>query len=335
MVARQDPILTDSLHGDDVTVSDRGSGVVAPALETAWSRLQHGEFSGINGVTIGYGFLAHDNPRQAIVICNGRLESYLKYQELACELFAQGYSIYMLDHRGQGLSGRLTDNRHKGHVDHFGDYVADFGSFVEHVVKPRGVQKLYLLAHSMGAAIASRYLQQGPHTFRAAVFSAPMFGIQLPAPVAVIRLVARSLDKLSSLCGSEPGYVIGGGDYHAVPFEDNELTHSVERYQAFRTLYQAKPELQLGGPTNRWLLEAMGAAKQCIMEADTVAIPVQILQAGDDTIVDNQAQLHFFQRLNPCSALEIIQGAKHELFVERDEYRQQVLSRLLAFFEKY
>src|SRR5690606_39969580 len=37
----------------------------------------------------------------------------------------------------------------------------------------------YLLAHSMGAAIASLYLLKYPHAIERAAFTAPMFGIQL------------------------------------------------------------------------------------------------------------------------------------------------------------
>ena len=319
----------------EIKRNDLESGMSEDATAATWSQLLRGEFVGLDGIPIRYGYLAQPVPDRAVVICNGRVETFLKYRELACELFAQGYSVYFLDHRGQGLSGRLLDNSHKGHVEKFEHYLADFDTFIDLVLKPRHYGDHYLLAHSMGAAIASRYLQCYDHPFAAAVLSAPMHGILLPAPEPVIRLVAGALERLTRGLGLEPGYVLGGNDYHHVPFADNELTHSAKRYRAFRQLYQEQPALQLGGPTNRWLLEALDAARACVRDAGKIDIPVQILQAGSDTIVDNQAQLAFFQGLNALAEMEVIHGAMHELLMENDEHRQPAVEKLLAFFAKH
>ena len=51
-----------------------------------------GEFKGKDGVTIRYAALRQEKVDRAILIVNGRVESYLKYQELAWDLWRQGYS---------------------------------------------------------------------------------------------------------------------------------------------------------------------------------------------------------------------------------------------------
>ncbi|MCT6568541.1 alpha/beta fold hydrolase, partial [Staphylococcus aureus] len=42
-----------------------------------------------------------------VVVVPGRIESYVKYPEVAYDLFQQGYDVIVLDHRGQGRSGRI------------------------------------------------------------------------------------------------------------------------------------------------------------------------------------------------------------------------------------
>ena len=92
--------------------------------------LWHGNFQqqqiiGNGGVVLSCAHMIQAKPSNALIIVNGRIESYLKYQDLANDFYQQGYSVYMYDHRGQGLSGRQLSNKHKGHVDSFSDYVDD------------------------------------------------------------------------------------------------------------------------------------------------------------------------------------------------------------------
>ncbi|HEV8689846.1 MAG TPA: alpha/beta fold hydrolase, partial [Ideonella sp.] len=111
------------------------------------------------------------------MISNGRTETYLKYKELAFDLARARYSVYIHDHRGQGMSPRLftdADAHDKGHVERFDDYVEDLHAFVGQVVRPEQPGRLFLLAHSMGGGIAARYLQKYPDTFTAAALSSPM-----------------------------------------------------------------------------------------------------------------------------------------------------------------
>ena len=127
-------------------------------LPAFWQQhAQPGEFSGVDGVPIRYVALRNPASHRAILLVNGRLESYIKYQELAFNLFQQGYSVYLYDHRGQGFSGRMLSDPHKGYVQHFADYVTDLKTFHDQVVLADQPNQLYLLSHSMGGAIAAHY----------------------------------------------------------------------------------------------------------------------------------------------------------------------------------
>ncbi|MCF1426472.1 MAG: alpha/beta fold hydrolase [Shewanella sp.] len=306
-----------------------GSKAGQQQLAAFWEQVGTGFISGSKGCNIAWCSIRHPHSNKAIVISNGRVESFLKYQELIFDLYQQGYSVYALDHRGQGLSGRMTVNPCKGHVGQFDDYVDDLHSLIQEIVFPARHKQLFLLGHSMGGCIGTLYLQKHPDTFKAAAFSAPMYGIRLPAPKAIIRILAKLLDKLSA---NEPWYVLGGTDYKCQPFADNDLTHSQARYGVYRALYQSKPQIQLGSPTNHWLVQALDACERAIEAARSTRVPLLILQAENDTIVDNSGQNDALGGL--CQKL-VIPGARHEIFIETDERRNQALQAVLAFFERH
>lgn len=317
--------ISPSFSEESHTASKAGQQLLAEF----WQQVTTGFFKGKKGCNIAWCSIQHPHSDKAIVISNGRVESYLKYQELIFDLFQQGYSIYALDHRGQGLSGRMTSNPHKGHISQFDNYIDDLHSFIKAQVKPARHKSLYLLGHSMGGCIGTLYLQKHPETFMAAAFSAPMYGIKLPAPKGLIRWLANALDKLS---GNEPWYVLGGTDYKCQPFEGNELTQSEGRYGVYRTLYQSQPEIQLGSPTNHWLVQALDACDRAIDAARSSKVPILVLQAEDDTIVDNAGQDAAVGGL--CEKL-VIPGARHEIFIETDARREVALTRVCDFFLRH
>lgn len=278
---------------------------------------------------LAYCYFEHPNNQKAIVISNGRVESYVKYKELIFDLYHHGYSIYALDHRGQGLSSRTTTNPHNGHIDKFDTYIEDFACFIDVVVKPKQYQDLFLVGHSMGGAIGTLYMDKYPDTFKAAVFSAPMYGIKLPISKRFIRWLANQLDNKNA---KKPNYILGGKDYHGDDFAKNDLTKSQARYEDYRQLYQQRPELQLGSPTNHWLVESIDVGDRAISAAKTTKTPILILQADEDTIVDNFAQYHAVGGL--CELLNI-PDARHEIFMEQDESRNFALEAMFKFLASY
>ncbi|QIR13104.1 alpha/beta fold hydrolase [Shewanella aestuarii] len=300
-----------------------------------WENVSHCSFTADDGTNIAYCQILQPDNQQAIVISNGRIESYIKYQELIFDLFHQGYSVFAIDHRGQGLSDRLTTNPHQGHVGQFQDYVDDFKLFIDNKVLPTKHTSYSLLAHSMGGAIAAHYLHQNQNVFDCAVLCAPMFGICLPFNTKVILWLATKLDKTQAIDGSNlvnTNYVLGGTNYQSEPFISNHLTHSKQRYEHFRELYRKQPQLQLGSPTNRWLIESITAAEQSISFAKESQMPILILQASGDEIVRNQAQ---DKALSAHCHKVVIEGASHEILFELDKLRNKALSHTMNFIKQH
>jgi len=308
-------------------------------LEPFWQeRTELGYFVNHQGLSIHYATLLNPNAQSAIVISPGRIEGYLKYQELAYDVYRAGYSVFIIDHQGQGLSQRRLDDPHKGYVEDFQDYVRDFHLFIKQVIKPKFEGELHLLAHSMGCAIGLRYIQQHPHVFSKASFSSPMWGFRSGlVPEFIAKTLVAFGQWFHDTFKEKGAYFVGGQGYEDKPFLDNELTNSEVRYRYFRDLYRRQPQLQLGGITFAWLNASITGLEMAYKELDKVRFPIQVFQAERDTVIDNQAQDEFCRRLaqfgQPCfgGRPEVIRDGKHELFMETDEKRQQVLTSLFAY----
>ena len=288
-----------------------------------------GTLIGQEGVALRYRvFLA---PREigTIVISNGRTESSAKYSELIFDLHEAGYSVFIMDHRGQGFSGRMLEDPAISYVEKFEYYVADLKQFVETVVKPHHPAKLFLLAHSMGGAIASSYVETHPGDFRAAVLSSPMLQLdtgRYPEPLAY--LIARTSCQL----GNARKLALGQTGYAAVPFDRNILTRSEARYSALVQETEAEhPEARMGGVSYRWVQKALEATGKIGKDASQVQIPVLLFQAGQDKIVKPGGQNRFCARILNCRMIQF-PDSEHEILMERDEIRSDALREALGFF---
>ncbi len=313
-------------------------------LNCFWNRGLLNSFSGVDQVSIHYAqFMQEEAGLHTIVVVPGRCESYLKYQELTFDLYRQGYNIFIIDHRGQGLSGRLLPNLNKGYVHKFQDYVDDLQYFIEKIVTPHISMKPYLLAHSMGGAIATRFMQDCPDAIKAAVISSPMLGFNsgfLPPNIAKL-LVAMKL-FLNNITRNNPWYFLGQKNYSAILFADNKLTHSPNRYQHFVELYKNNKTIQLGGVTSHWLAQSIIAQKEIFAKLPQLKTPILLLQAGGDIVVCQQAQNDFCQQLHaihpqscPNGLPSRIDDAFHELFFEVDNYRDKAIAQSITWFQQH
>ncbi|WP_448547351.1 alpha/beta fold hydrolase [Thalassotalea fusca] len=326
-----------------ITKEHQLTTLITTTIATFWQSGHFEQFKGINDISIATARFIHPSAKQAIVISPGRAEGYLKYQELVFDLYNNGYSVFIIDHRGQGISQRMLADPHRGYVEDFELYATDLQYFINNIVAQHCSQPPLLLAHSMGSAIALRLMQRYPKLVKAAVLCSPMIAINgngIPAWLA--KLVILAGHRISQLFDSVPWYFFGQGPYKPHTFEDNNLSHSKIRHEIFAQLYQNMPALQIGGVTFQWLQQALAVNKNIIRDATKLATPLLVFQAGQDTIVSNQAQSEFCQLLAKktpsvitCEQPIVIEGAKHELFFEQDCYRTATLTKALTWFEQF
>ncbi|MEN3160166.1 alpha/beta fold hydrolase [Alkalimonas sp. NCh-2] len=302
-----------------------------------WQQMHHGNLANQRGLQLHYSHYRQPGVSTAVVISSGRIEMAVKYSEVIFELVQAGYSVYILDHQGQGSSQRELSNPHKGHISNFDHYSDDWQRFMQHVVLPGQHQGYLALCHSMGSAIFGNYLLRTPdHPFSAAVLCSPMLGIYSgPVPFAAAMPLVRALRWLNLQLATQSWYLPGQGNYRPEPFHRNRLTSCPAHYQWLLSLYQAEPALQLGGVTLDWLLAAHQVMQRLASSGHSIELPLLVLQAGADRVVDNKAQQRFVAQRPELRELRTLAGAKHELLLENTPIRQQVMHWILAFFARY
>ncbi|GAA5218294.1 alpha/beta fold hydrolase [Corallincola platygyrae] len=299
--------------------------------------VERGRFAGIDDVGLDWACYHPEQATKAILLVNGRIESHYKYIETIYDFVMRGYAVFTYDHRGQGASDRLAHNRHLGHVDKFDHYQQDLAQLCDHYLWPRGYQQVYLVAHSMGCCVSAQYLAEHRPPIERTVFCSPMFKIHsghLPWHLAkwIVHAWSAGSRNLCQWFGGEPGYFLFGSGYKDKPFETNLLSHSAIRYQAFRELYQRNEDLQLGSPSAHWVEQAVLACQQVIKQASQIHIPILVIEAGADRVVDKQGVAAFAATALDCRH-HTIEGARHELFLESDNYRQPTLDTLFEFID--
>ena len=264
-------------------------------------------------------FPALGEARGGVVLSGGRTEPIEKYFEVVDELRARGFAVLAHDWRGQGLSQRLLPDRLRGHADGYRDFVGDYEALLA-AYEARLPKPWIAIGHSMGGCLTSLVLAHGEHRFAAAALSAPMLGLKtgaVPRPLA--KALARTFRAIGAGGAYTPGRQVSPAAY---PFETNIITHDRRRYDRNQAQIIACPDLMLGGPTWGWLAFAFDAIHelQTGPGVATIGIPVVVVAAGDDRLVDIAGERLVVSRM-PKGRLVEVPGAFHEILQETDDVR--------------
>lgn len=316
------------------------------AIDIFWQTITEHTFLSHDNVKIAYACNLKRPDTPYIIIVPGRSEAYLKYQELIYDFDRLGYDSVIIDHRGQGLSQRLVSNRLQGYVGDFNDYTSDLHQLLSQEIPrlyPYHQQAPVLLAHSMGGAIALRYLQTYESTITAAVLSSPMIAIDSGnIPMGVAKMAIKLGTLLNNVMSNSPWYFFNQSDKNKTTFAENQLTHSLERFQSFSQLYQSNNALPLGGVTFQWLNEAIKANVAIFNHIEKLNLPMLVLQAEEEQIVANSAQNAFCQQLHqinkqacPLNVPTVYKGSFHEIFFEQDQIRSAAITQTIDWFKQY
>lgn len=271
--------------------------------------------------------------RGTLVVLPGRAEFIEKYHEAAADFCRLGFAVAVVEWRGQGLSLRGQPMPHRGYVGDYEEYLQDLATALAELRARRAPVPWIVLGHSMGGHIALRWLYREPGTFAAAAMTAPMFGIPLagvPEPVA--RLLCRAAVRL----GAGREYAPGQRDFRIerCRYERNPLTSCPLRFEAYRALVAGRPDLLVGGATWGWLDASLRsiAITRRPGYLESIETPILLCVAGEERVVSN-ASIELFARRLPNARLRRFAGARHELLIERDAIRGEVLAAIGAFLD--
>ncbi len=284
-----------------------------------------------DGVSLRFARWAPPPGRKGTVcLFQGRAEFIEKYFETVRDLRARGFAVATLDWRGQGLSQRALRNSRKGHVRNFSEYHTDLETFIHQIVLPDCPPPIYALAHSMGASVLLRAAHQGHRWFDRMVLLAPLVSLPGLRRSTPTRIAVKAM-RLLGLGGA----YVPGGDASVMmqrPFIGNLLTSDPVRYARNIAVLDAEPQLAIAWPTVAWADAAFKMMNQLAEPSYPAKIrqPILIVAAGQDRIVSTPAIDAFAVRLRAGSHL-IVPGARHELLMEQDRFRMQVLAAFDAF----
>jgi lysophospholipase len=326
--------LVFSLASSAFAISELGyEAQMAAQVRPFYATGVDGSFEGKENVTIRYKKWENPNEIGAVVIIPGRGDPFLSFEETIYDLAQKGYSVYAMDERGQGSSDRLLSDPQKGYVTHFEDYVHDAKVFVDSVVNARPHEKRFILAHSMGGAIAASYCYHYPSDFTAAILVAPMLEI-VTSPFTMWE--ARVIAWVEMFLGRGKEYAPTQNPYDPnETFESNKLTESKVRWENKHEILVDNKSLQLGGATNQWVTRALSAGRKIHSIADRIETPILLLTAGADQVVQIPEQAYFCKHAKRCQAVAPYSGSQHDILAERDSIRDDAMSQIFEFMSEY
>lgn len=292
-----------------------------------------GSFTNAKGADVRYGSLKADGESKGtIVMLPGFRESVEKYFEAAQEMKDRGFDVWIMDWRGQGGSQRyLPSNPQKMHHEGYDEQIETLHQFTQTVVEKSPSGPLFMMAHSMGAHIGLRYLNEHDGVFDSAMLTAPMVDINtgtLPKPLA------RQMAKFAKAGNYLDKYIPGGSDWSEEKnqFKDNTKTGDETRFNAGQDLLTVNPDLKTGDPTYGWVYHTFQSIDILNQEEylKQIKTPVLLQISEHENVVDRPAQERAAGLLPQCKRVDIA-GAHHEIWQETDALRKAWLAEVDGF----
>ncbi len=285
-----------------------------------------------DGLRIRLGHWTGKGARGTVLLFPGRTEYIEKYGHVAGEMLARGYATLTIDWRGQGIADRLNPDRLLGHVGKFTDYQHDVAAMVDHARALGLPEPFYLLAHSMGGCIGLRSIYQGLPV-RAAAFTAPMWGIKMATH---LRPTAWILSTLSRPLGLADRFAPGqdGNTYVLkTAFAENTLTSDPDMFDLMQSQLREHPDLTIGGPSLRWLNEALREMRG-LAARPSPDMPCVTWLGSEEQIVDSR-RVHARMAKWPQGTLHLLPQARHEVLMEKPAIRNCVFDGAAALFDAH
>ena len=233
---------------------------------------------------------------RARVVCVHGIQSHGGWYQNSCEQLAQaGYEVYFLDRRGSGLN-----ERDRGDTPSFRRLVDDLAEFLKALPKP-----IFLMAISWGGKTATALHKRHPGLVDALILLCPGFCPRVKPPLFQRLAIAWSR-------------LVAPGKLYPVPLSDPALFTASLRWQQFLR----EDPLSVRQATARFLLESVRLEGYLRFVPRHVKVPVLLLLAQCDRIIDNARTRRFVERFaSPDKTVIEYAGAHHTLEFEPDPER--------------
>ena len=251
--------------------------------------------------------------KSVVILIHGWGEHSSHHGEIIENILEAGFGVYAIDLRGYGHS-----QGQRGYISSWADYLQDVYFLAKIIVRLYDKAKIFVVAHSMGGAVAIRFLQtyQQEIPVSGLVLSAPMLKVVVQVPEIKLKL-ARFMSKWI------PHFSLSN------PIPGDQLTHDPEKIAQIEQdpLFHFKAN-------SRWYTEAMRAMELSLAEASKIDVPTLILHGTEDQVNALEGSELFFDQLTVrdkefCT----LEGMRHALFDELN--RKKVFAKVVGWIKKH
>ena len=255
-------------------------------------------------------WLPETDAEAVVILVHGFTEHSGRYAAVAEELNRQGYAVYAPDLRGHGRSQGAPV-----FVKSFDQYLADLEVFVRSVRRREPDKPLFILGHSMGGAIAAQFTATRQPDVEGLVLSAPAVRIGkgvFPLLRRAASVVGRWFPRLRMVR-------MGFGWISRDP-------EVVAHFHRDPLVFHGRFPVRMGA-------EILRAAQRVQDDAESIRLPLLILQGTGDRIVDPKGS----RRLHTLAAskdktIRLYEGLYHDLFHEPE--RDEVTADLVGWLKQ-
>lgn len=325
----KDILLPEEEYGEQMET------VVKPYLST---RMTTAYVEREPGKKIFYARCLSDQPKGIVILSHGYTETIEKHLENIYYFLQGGYHVFMPEHCGHGRSYRMcrdVKDLSLVHVDDFERYVKDL-LFVCHMAKKNfpGLP-LCLYGHSMGGGIAGAAAAKEPELFFKVILSSPMIR---PSSKPVPWGLACFLAKAFCAAGKSEAYIMGQHPYDGLEEFKDSASVSEARFLYYQKIRQSQPYFQMNGASYGWLLQTSKLNRYLMKKAvKSIACPLLVFQAQQETFVSKKEQVRFVKKLNRKqkgrAELVFVPEVKHEIFNANSEILEEYWHKILKFLK--
>ncbi|GGY50429.1 alpha/beta hydrolase [Parvularcula lutaonensis] len=283
------------------------------------------------------GMASPEKPRATILFVPG----YTSSPELASDFLARwydlGFEVASVDLPGQGGSVRREDDYQKTYTGDFGFYGRSVDAATAYVASKRRSDGPLIVAgdsfggHSLLRAAADGGLEEADGLLPIVPAVEPV----LEAPKWLVKFfVGRDVRA-----GRGAEYLPGAGRWSPDAWKEFNWEYCGDREDRnFKNtaIQILRPEMRVGGASKEWGLGMVRSGEQMLKDPDLKAWskPVQMVTAGKDVIVRNEAAERLCERGMKSCELTRIEEATHCVYLEDDPTQEKVHAALLHLLSR-
>ena len=297
---------------------------------TDW--VTRGMITSFDGTHLNYYIASPENPKACVVIVHGLGEFWPKYYEYAWNLFRAGFKVFFMEQRGHGYSEGKCKEPDLIYINDYSTYAEDLHAFMDKVVtkESSGLKKL-LLAHSMGGAVSALFLEKYPNYFKAALLSSPMMRMKAgnvsPFVIFILRLYSVLFRKEKSLAPNQK-------HFNPNPPIETSSAKSKPRFEYQLSVRRKDDHYQTSAATLGWVLASIKVRGDIMRHAGKIRIPITIMTAGDDHLIDPLGYDEFAGHVPQTQFLHY-ENSRHEIFNADEITRKKYFADVIRILTQY